>query len=700
MCPHEERLSLLVSGVLSAGEAERLREHIRTCERCAALYSQLLAAKKLIKKLPYLPVSEEGIEKTVSGVQKRFVSYVRRSLKRRAFIKRAVAYASVVAVLLFALLLFIGGEEKVEKPAPVSERLPETGLTEPAEKDVILPDEPEKPEEKVVEKESETPPEPSPVKKKIPGVVTPVSPVREAKQPEESKAEEKPEVVRREEPSRVPSVPTRVREDLPPPLDLEKELTRFTEQEKENDLSAQIETIHRMAKLASSPAEKKRVREFLASIYKSRERELRREALVALGELGDKESVCLILSATSDSDWQISSLSVPKALAAVSDGGTAEWLIGDVLPRSERRIRTAIAKALAYLHAPIPYETLTKVLKKERDPLVRFLVAESLGHRSEEGTVVPLKALLKDRQWFVRDAAARSIGRIKPKELIPLLIKALSKERSPFVKASIAQALAQMPDERAIKPLVKLLKTKDRRLFGEVLRALVQITGRVFWKESQWRDWLRKTGGRIEEKPEEAIIPADFYFMDIPFYTNSVVFVIDCSGHMRRTGRTEIALQETEDCIKLLPEFVRFNIVCFDTYARPFNHKGLVYATQRNKSAAIRFLKSQRRPQFASSILYDAIERALNLRPDDIVLVTAGVASAGKHTSYERILFEVAQANILQKTRIHAVGLFNTRRTDTTDVVPVGPTVDFLRDLARQSHGSFIYRWVTVKNGK
>lgn len=698
MCPHEERLSLLVSGLLSAAEAERIREHIRTCDRCARLYAQLLTARRLIKELPRLPASEETVERTVSRVQKRFASYTRRSLKRRAFIKRAVAYASVVAVILLALLLFIRNGEQ-EKPLPLSETSKETSGTESV---VAEPAPTDKPEERVVEKRPEGAPDaPISKEKEFPDVVAPAPEVREAKQPEKRKEEEKkPEVVKRKEPLRIPSISTRVREDLPPPLDFDKEMTRFAEHEKENDLSAQIETLHRMAKLASSPAEKERVRGFLASVFKGRERELRREALVALGELGDRESVYLILSATTDPDWQTSSLYVPEALAAVSDGKTAKWLIGELLPRSERRIRTAIAKALAYLRAPIPCKTLADVLKKERDPFVRFFVAESLGFRLENGVLIPLKALLKDRQWFVRDAAVMSIGRIKPKELVPLLIKMLQKERSSFVKAAIAQALAQMPDEKAIKPLVKLMKTKDRRLFGEVLRALVVITGRVFWKESQWRDWLRKTGGRIEEKPEEAIVPADFYFMDIPFHTNSIVFVVDCSGPMHRTGRAEMALKEVEDCIKLLPEFVRFNIVCFDTYARPFNHKGLVYATQRNKNTAIRFLRSQRSPQFASSILYNAIIKALSLRPDDIILVTAGVASAGKFTSHERILFEVAYANILQKSRIHTVGLFNTRRTDTTDVVPVGPTVDFLRDLAKRSYGNFIYRWVTMKNAK
>jgi len=76
-------------------------------------------------------------------------------------------------------------------------------------------------------------------------------------------------------------------------------------------------------------------------------------------------------------------------------------------------------------------------------------------------------------------------------------------------------------------------------------------------------------------------------------------------------------------------------------------------------------------PQFVSSIPYDAVQKALGLHPDDIVLVTAGVASAGRYTSYERILFEVAYTNIFQKSRIHTVGLFNTRRADTTDVIPV-----------------------------
>lgn len=701
MCPHKEVLSLLVSGIMPKYQAERIKEHISKCKKCSAIYTQLLTARRIIQKVPPFAVEERTVKHTVHRIQRYMTTYLRRSRKRRSLIKRAIVYASAVAIVLFALYLFVGVERESGEPPSVKT------VEKPYERKTTAPLPPPKenkhPGEAKEEHRVKVEAVPKPdSEREDSDVLPPPPPIREVERPTEK--EEKGERLEVTEVSKHPhttSVSGRIREDLPQPLDLDKELARFSKYEKANDISAQIEELHRLAKLLkdANASARDRVRNFLVSILNKKDKMLRCEALVALGELGDKESVYLILSATADPDWQISTVSVPQALASISNEDTVEWLLTDIFPRSNRRIRVAIARALAYIRAPVPFATLADALKRENDPIVRYLIAESLGHHPDKDALSLLKSLLKDRRWFVRDMVVTSMGRIKDGEILPDLIKMLSKERSSLVKASIARVLSEMPDERAIRPLIRLLRTKDRRLFGELLKALVAITGRVFWKDSQWRDWLRKTGGRIERKPEEAIIPADFYFMEIPFYTNSIVFVIDCSAHMRRTGRTEMALKETEDCIRLLPDFVRFNIICFDTYARFFNHRGLAYATSKNKEAAIKFLRSQRRAQFASSILYDAVKKALDLTPDDIVLITAGVASCGKYTSYERILFEISFDNILRKTRLHTVGLFNTKRADTTDVVPVGPTVEFLRNLARQNNGNFIYRWVRL-NGR
>ena|GEM_PF-1752096 len=688
MCPSKEVLALLASGNVPENEVRTLIEHIRTCERCASIYKQFLATRSLIKHLSAKEPPQGSMQRTVKSTQERLQVLLRRRNVVNSLFKRIAACAAIAATILIALIIVENMGREPTTPSPISSDKGETVVPKPVKGGKV----------EVVENPVE-PVQPASVKHKESVPELSVTPVKTAEHSEGSgtpAVEPKPTTAEthRELPPLPPLPPLTRRDDEEPPLpSLTQVLARFAELEKKDDISGQIEQLHIAAKL--------RARDFLSSVAlnKSYSVSLRQEALVALAEIGDKQSVEVILQTASDVDWYLGNISVPKALSVVSDEETVEWLLKDVFAHSSlKAVKVAIAKALGYVQAPVPYDVLTKSLKREADPLVRFLIAESLGHRTEKGALAVLEMFLKDKEWFVRDIAVEGIARLS-EDAAPKLLKILSEERSPFVVETIVKALANFRSEESIKLLVSLLRTSDRRLFGETLCALTKITGKVFKTEVEWRNWFSKTGGKIERPSDEIVVPADFYFMDIPFYTKSIVFVVDCSRPMHNTSRVELALKEVEKTVSSLPEFVLFNIICFDTYARFFSHSGLVYASHENKAKALEFLKAQRIPQFASSLLYDSIEKALELSPDDIVLVSAGLASAGKFTQFERILFEIYYQNIFKKSRIHTVGLFATTHKDTEKVVPVGPTVDLLKNLASQNHGIFIWRWVTVKNG-
>ncbi|MEP6589913.1 MAG: M56 family metallopeptidase [Gemmatimonadota bacterium] len=95
------------------------------------------------------------------------------------------------------------------------------------------------------------------------------------------------------------------------------------------------------------------------------------------------------------------------------------------------------------------------------------------GERAPADTTVvnALIARLRDEDAQVRQAAARSLGRLEDARAVPGLIGAL-KDDDAKVRASAADALAQFEDPRAIPPLVALLSDGNPEVRQQALGAL------------------------------------------------------------------------------------------------------------------------------------------------------------------------------------------------------------------------------------
>ena len=218
------------------------------------------------------------------------------------------------------------------------------------------------------------------------------------------------------------------------------------------------------------------VRAFRASAFEplvtalaSERPDVRRNAALALGELGDARAVeplAAILKdvkdpardAAREALVKIGPLAVPVLVRE----------LGPRVPRQDildaiRRIGPGAAKSLA--------EAL-----RTASPEARYAIGELLDKMDKRGALPTLIDLLKDKDIGARVSAARFLGGMKgeAKPAVPALIAALDDPQQP-VRGAAVEALCAIGDRAAFEPLLDLLSTgnwKTRSGAASVLGSL------------------------------------------------------------------------------------------------------------------------------------------------------------------------------------------------------------------------------------
>lgn len=174
----------------------------------------------------------------------------------------------------------------------------------------------------------------------------------------------------------------------------------------------------------------------------------RREAIEALGFIGDARAVELLIQALNDKSEDIRE-SAASSLGKIKD-----------------------------IRAVIP---LIQMLK-DKDRSVRKSAASSLGEIGDESMVEPLIQKLKDKDRFVRQHAAAILKKIGDAKTIGLLIQALNDEDN-IVRAYAAEILGEIGDTKAVEALKQALKDKDKLVREDAARALKKIKDKGMVKE-------------------------------------------------------------------------------------------------------------------------------------------------------------------------------------------------------------------------
>jgi HEAT repeat protein len=238
----------------------------------------------------------------------------------------------------------------------------------------------------------------------------------------------------------------------------------------------------------------------LIAVMSGKDWRVRRNAILALGQIGDSRGVEPIIRALKDGDDTVRSQAA-RALGQLKDRRAVGPLcerINDPHPG----IRENVISALGSIGGDQATDVLISLLKIDRkrnemernlegDPETanRWAAAEALGQPGCLRAVGPLIAALKDRNWYVREHAVRSLGRIGDRKAVDPLIEFLGRadtdtgdhehfsqeEVTTSLKTATVEALGELGDARAVDPLAGLLKYGDEYFRRSVVDALAKI---------------------------------------------------------------------------------------------------------------------------------------------------------------------------------------------------------------------------------
>jgi HEAT repeat protein/uncharacterized protein YozE (UPF0346 family) len=224
----------------------------------------------------------------------------------------------------------------------------------------------------------------------------------------------------------------------------------------------------------------------------------RRSAVSALGEVGDRSTVPLLVESLKDSDWHVRADAV-SALIIIEDTSAVPALI-TALKDSEKEVRVRAIRALAGMRDTVAVSALIEMLK-DSELEVQTQAISALKEIGERSAASALIKLLSDEREDIRADAAGALGKLGDKSVTPLLIKVL-KDPSWRVRMNAALALGEIGDKSAIPALVEaLIDNHQKARFGAAiaLQKMDNKSGVPALIEELYDEWRWSTSDEAAE---------------------------------------------------------------------------------------------------------------------------------------------------------------------------------------------------------
>ena len=361
---------------------------------------------------------------------------------------------------------------------------------------------------------------------------------------------------------------------------------------------------------------------------------------------------------------------------------------------------------------------------KEKSAAVQFAALTALTERSERAHAADLRALLRSDDAALRRLAVVSLARIRgEEESWPAELLALSEDRHPATRMGAAAALGELRTAQALERLHAMLGDTDPSVRAEVLLTVGSLrrkhsipvliarvngeTGRAKHdlltvlrlltgldqgtSYERWKRWWEGEGEafalptyedalaierRRAQKAEDGRTVTAFYGLRV--VSDRVCFVLDISGSMStRTGggrsRVELAREELARSLEGYPDGDLFNLIFFSSDVMAWQDR-LVAMDAKTRAAAVNYVLRQ--TAGGATAVYDALERAFeDERIDTIFLLTDGAPAGGTVDDPAEILASVRRWNSARHVRIHTIS--------------IGTESGLLRDLSRETGGEY-----------
>jgi serine/threonine-protein kinase len=178
---------------------------------------------------------------------------------------------------------------------------------------------------------------------------------------------------------------------------------------------------------------------YLTEALKDESEYSRRAAVEVLNEIGSTNSVKQLFEAIKDDDW---------------------W------------VRSRAGDALAEIGGPKVVDSVVSLITDD-DEEIRRTAIEILNATKDERAVDHLIAATDDSDWWVRERAIDALSQIGNPKALPKLESMLGKD--PKTDTVIVRALAKIGNKTHIAKIVPLLKTPNRELQIEAMKALSKL---------------------------------------------------------------------------------------------------------------------------------------------------------------------------------------------------------------------------------
>jgi len=243
----------------------------------------------------------------------------------------------------------------------------------------------------------------------------------------------------------------------------------------QNDVAVRSEAMRKLSDLKEHSAQ-----DYLLSIYGDVNcvQDVRGEAALALGILGDKAVIPVLILGVLDPDDKVS-IGSARALSFYKEEDTQ----GDLMKMLERldamRKDAAINAIVSAGWKPVG--TIMK-LAESNDPHVAYTATKLLGGMQDPRATDLLLTMLDQPGSRDQLVIINALGDTKdPRAVEPLLKIASDPDRRKGKQAELGEALANLGDQRAVEPIAEMIKKADSRASWERLRAAYKkLTGTNF----------------------------------------------------------------------------------------------------------------------------------------------------------------------------------------------------------------------------
>lgn len=233
------------------------------------------------------------------------------------------------------------------------------------------------------------------------------------------------------------------------------------------DESVRLHAIQAVQRMPDRRAEKP----ILRIISQSQNAELNRQAVLALASTGSSKALPILSSLLDGADNALKN-AIVEALGQINTIEASESLVG-LLHDDDL---STVLKALTGMRKYPPLSAMPRLVELSQHPHadIRRHSLEVFAEINDEASIGILEErLLYDSSVEVRAAAARGLGRVGARKVIPLLERSLRDESA--VRCAAALALGESGDESVVPMLLPLLKDPVPQVRCRVLSELGKL---------------------------------------------------------------------------------------------------------------------------------------------------------------------------------------------------------------------------------